>query len=109
MMAGKRVYVAGPYVQGDVVVNVKRAIEAGERLLDAGYWPFVPHLSHFWHLLYPHVRETWLDYGLSWLKVCDAVVRLPGASDGADLEVMEAVRLRIPVYDGLEEFLNRAS
>ncbi|GAG05287.1 unnamed protein product, partial [marine sediment metagenome] len=33
-----------------------------------------------------------------WLEVCDCVLRLPGESAGADLEVERAKELGIPVY-----------
>jgi hypothetical protein len=33
-----------------------------------------------------------------WLKCCDAVLRLPGESTGADREVALAKELGIPVY-----------
>lgn len=42
-----RVYVAGPYTNGDVAVNVRTAYEAADRLADLGFAPFVPHSTHF--------------------------------------------------------------
>ena len=37
------------------------------------------------------------------LARCDAVLRLPGASKGADEDVRRARELRLPVYGALEE------
>jgi hypothetical protein len=81
-----RIYVAGPYSTGDPVTNTKRAIDAGNVLLDAGFIPFIPHLTMFWHLMHPHEYETWLAYDFEWLDTCDAFLRLPGESSGADRE-----------------------
>jgi hypothetical protein len=47
-----RIYVAGPYTKGDVAVNVRNAFEAANRLADVGFAPFVPHATHFWHMLF---------------------------------------------------------
>ena len=101
-----RVYVAGPYTLGDVCRNVANAIEMGDTLLGHGHSPFIPHLSHFWHLLYPHRYEAWLNYDNVWLTVCDALIRLPGESHGADGEVQLAQQLSIPVFYSLGDFLD---
>lgn len=100
-----RAYVAGPYTKGDVVLNVRNAIHAADTLLVLGHWPFVPHLTMLWHTISPHEYEEWLRLDFAWLEVCDCVVRLPGASAGADREVSEAQRLGLPVYFGIEEFV----
>jgi len=101
-----RVYVAGPYTKGDVAVNVRTAVEAGDRLLKTGHLPYVPHLMHFWHMLFPGPYEQWTAMDLEWIWVCAALVRLPGDSNGADEEVAVAKRLGIPIFYSVEEFLN---
>jgi len=101
----KRIYIAAPYAKGDVAENVRRAILAADELLRAGHIPFCPHLSHFWHLLCPKPRDLWLGYGLEWLAACDALVRLPGESEGADAEVAAARAWGIPVYGSVAELL----
>ena len=93
--------VAGPYTRGDVAVNVRNAILAADRLADMGFAPFVPHLTHFWHLVSPRDYEFWLRLDLQFLPHCDAVFRLPGESNGADKEVELAVKLGIPVFDDI--------
>lgn len=99
------VYVSGPYSQGDVAQNIRTAIQAATALLDEGYTPYVPHLTHFWHLVEPQHYDTWIDYDFRWLQKCDALVQLPGLSPGADREVEEAERLKIPVYYGVDDFM----
>ncbi len=104
-----RVYVAGPYTKGDPCVNTHAAIQAGNLLLDAGHAPFVPHLSHFWHTTTPRPYEDWMRLDFAFVEVCDALVRLPGESSGADREVEHARRFDVPVFFGVDEFLLAAS
>lgn len=100
-----RVYIAGPYTKGDVVVNVRTAILAADRIFDAGHLPYVPHLTHLWHMVSPRPWQDWMRLDMGWLPTCDALVRLPGESNGAELEVNEARSLCIPVFHGLDAFL----
>lgn len=97
-----RIYIAGPYTKGDVVQNVRAAIEAGDKVAAMGHIPFIPHLSHFWHMLFPHEYTFWLKQDLEWLKVCDAILRLPGDSNGADREVEEAINLKLRLFFSIE-------
>jgi hypothetical protein len=101
-----KVFVAGPYTGGDVAVNVKNAVDAATLLLAGGYTPFVPHLFHFWHLLSPQPYATWTKMDFEWLAECEALVRIPGDSPGAEAEMVRAVGLGIPVYLGVEAFLS---
>jgi hypothetical protein len=92
------IYVAGPYSKDDVAQNVRNAIGAAEALVWWGLVPFVPHLTHLWHLMCPHKIDFWYKYDLEWLARCDCLLRLPGESTGADAEVVEAQRLGLPVF-----------
>lgn len=105
-MSGKRVYIAGPYTLGDVAVNVRMAIAAGDELLAAGHWPYVPHLTHFWHMLYPRDWHDWIALDERYLLVCEAMVRLPGVSKGADHEAKLATTYGIPIFGSVESFLD---
>lgn len=97
-MTRLKVYVAGPYTKGDVAVNVKRALDAGQQLAEWGFVPFVPHLTHFWHLQHPRDYDWWMGYDMEWLTLCHALLRLPGDSLGADAEVRHALASGIPVF-----------
>jgi len=99
------VYIAGPYAQGDVAVNVRNAIDAAEQVWQAGHTPFVPHLNVLWHMVYPHPPSDWYFWDSIWLMRCDALIRLEGESPGADMEVQQACRERTLVYYGVEAFL----
>jgi len=86
------VYVAGPYTKGDVAINVQSAIRIGNTLSEysvahsINIVPYIPHLTHFWHLMHSHPIDFWYDYDLKWLTKCDALYRIPGKSNGADDE-----------------------
>jgi len=97
-----RIYVAGPYTRGDVAVNVRDAFQAADRLANLGFAPFVPHSTHFWHMLFPRPYDFWLELDNQFLPCCDAVLRLPGESSGADQEVKLAESLDIPVFNEIE-------
>ena len=98
-----RIYIAGPYTQGDVALNVRKAFEVANELADLGFAPYVPHATHFWHMLFARPYEFWLELDNEFLPVCDAVLRMPGKSDGADKEVLLAKELGIPVFETVEE------
>lgn len=104
----RRVYVAAPIRQGDRPANIHRAIVAGEQLRAAGHAPFIPHLGELWAIVTGRGDgdpEEWFTYDNAWLDVCDALIRLPGPSQGSDLEVERARANGIPVYTTVEAFL----
>jgi hypothetical protein len=98
-----KIYVAGPYTKGDVAQNVRDAITVGNNLRALGHTPFIPHLTHFWHLIIPHDYEYWMDLDIEWLLECDAVFRIQGESTGADKEVAIAEYYDLPVYTSFLE------
>lgn len=93
-----RVYISGPYTNGNKLENVKQAIVAAEQVVAVGGVPYVPHLTHLWHELSPHDWEYWMDIDMAWVQDCDMLWRLPGESKGADIEVLLAKQIGIPVY-----------
>lgn len=105
MTAIKYVYIAAAYTQGDPVLNTRDAIHAGDVLLKLGFVPFIPHLNHLWHTVSPKPYSTWLEYDNEWLTKCDAVLRLPGPSNGADGEVALAGELGIPVFHNYADLI----
>lgn len=99
----RRVYIASPYTVGDVAVNVKTQLDVANELADLGYFPFAPLLFHFQHMAHPRPYEDWINQGVSWLLCCDALLRLPGESKGADNEEKIAKLLNIPIFYSVEE------
>ena len=97
---GPLVYVASPYTVGDRSANVRKSIEVATQLGDYGYAAVTPLLNHFQDLLFPRSHNFWLDQDLAVVKRVDVVLRLPGKSAGADIEVKTALDAGIPVvYD----------
>ena len=99
------VYVASPYTVGDVAQNVRNSLECAEALIAAGYVPFTPLLSHLWHLMSPHEYEYWTALDMAWLERCDALIRLPGQSKGADAEANEMRRQGKPVFFSVKQLV----
>lgn len=109
----RRVYIAAPYSKGIPDETMVRVIDAAELLTKMGVIPFIPHTMTFlWAVRYQHDVQFWYQFDLEWLDVCDALVRLPGESRGADQEVAYAKGRGMPVfYSVLElgEFLQRVA
>jgi hypothetical protein len=91
------IYLAGPYTRPDPVANTRQVIKVAEALLRLPVLPVVPHLSLLWHLVRPRPYRFWLEYDLQLVARADAVLRIPGPSDGADTEVTHARQWHIPV------------
>lgn len=92
------IYIAGPYTKGDVGENVRNNILAANAVAEAGFIPFAPLLAHFWHMQCLHQYRFWVDQDLAWLERCDAILRTPGESAGADEEIALMDKLGKPVF-----------
>jgi hypothetical protein len=103
-MMRPRIYISGPLTSsGNVLDNLDRAMAAARALIDAGFAPFTPHLTYHVDPGEEIAHDTWMDIELPWVAVADGVLRLPGESVGADIEVREAERLGIPVFMSIGE------
>ena len=98
-----KIYVAGPYTNGDTAINVRTVIETANKLADLGFAPYVPHFTHYWHVIFPREYQYWVDLHNQFLPYCNAVLRIPGQSNGADKEVELAKSLNIPVFNSIED------
>src|SRR5688572_11487209 len=109
----KLVYVSGPYgapTHKEREANTRAAMEAGLRLFAKGYYPVVPHLSHFFDT-YAKERgveihyEEWmtLDFGL--IEACHLFLQL-APSPGADRELEYALARDLPCYFSVDEILH---
>ena len=99
----KRIFISGPYTIGDVAINVRNAMNIANELINLGYAPYCPHLTHFLHMNNPQEYEKWLELDRIYLEVCDALLRIPGKSNGADLEVEHAKKFGIPIFYSIKE------
>ena len=107
-----RVYVAGPISKGNLNKNVQQAVDAGIILIHKGFAPFVPHLSCYMGGCVPDpmpfgtTHDDWMSVDLPWVKVSQALLRLPGESKGADMEVSCANSYGIPVFLSIDDLLD---
>ncbi len=95
----RRIYVAGPYTEGDR--DIKDAVR---KLIDVGLAPYAAELVG-WDLDYP------ADLHKQWLFASDALVRLPGDCVTADQVVSWAVMASPPikVYWSADECIQEGS
>lgn len=96
-MHEKTIYVAGPY-SSDPKGNTEKACLIAHELREMGHFPFVPHLWLMWDELYPRPYEDWMSIDFHWIKKCDALIRFPGHSPGADREIIYARKLGLEIY-----------
>lgn len=111
------ILIAGPYRSGTgddpekMAANLRRLEAAAWPIFQAGHVPMIGEWvalpiwqnaggqqvgdALFDAILHPTARRL--------IEHCDAVLRLPGASKGADDDVAQAHRRGIPVYYQLEE------
>lgn len=99
----RKVYIASPYSKGDIAANVHLQMETANTLINLGFCPFVPLLTHFQHLMFPQPYEIWLAQDTEWVKACDCLLRLGGESNGADREVKYMISLGKPVFYSIDE------
>ena len=82
-------------------MSVGIAARVAKALWKAHFLPFLPHLNAVWEMCSGHLddrgEEGWLDYDFQWLEACEAIVRIPGHSPGADREIIHAGKCGIPV------------
>ena len=100
------VYIASPYSLGDVKHNVDIQIRTASTLINKGYCPIAPLLSHFVHTQFPKSYFKWMIISLHLVEKADVILRLPGKSKDATMEVNHAISKNIPVVyslDALEE------
>ena len=124
----KRVYIAGPISKGDLCHNINQGTAAFVALTKAGFAPFCPHWSVYakpcratspdardnrqrveclgdWKGNDDMSHEDWMGVDLPWVQISHAVLRLPGESVGADLEVKHANENGIPVFTDTTELI----
>jgi len=68
-----KIYIASPYTQGDISMNVKVQHDAQEELMELGYMSIMPLLSHYQHIVHPRHYEDWFRIDLELIKGVDAL------------------------------------
>lgn len=103
-----KIYIAGPMTTGSVDDNIRKGIAVGTAIWDLGFAVYIPHLTHMWSIMHPHDYEDWMAQDFVWLKACNALLRVPGESPGADREMIYAEENGIPVFHTPTELLDWA-
>jgi len=96
----RHLYIAGPYTRPDPVINTNAACRVGTIVFEETPWiPHVPHITLLWHAITPRPIEFWYELDMAHMSRCDALVRLPGDSSGADKEYMFALNLGLQIVE----------
>ena len=107
----KIVYIAGPMTNGGTLspkatdAHVRVAMKTAADLMEVGFAPICPQLTHFLQELYPQPYERWMECDIPLVNVADCVLRLKGQSKGADRECLFAIDNGIPVYTSLKDLI----
>lgn len=108
------VYIASPYSEGDLDLNVRFQCQVFDQLLsDARVLPIAPLWSHFQNMMLPRPRADWMQYSTSILVLYDCCLRLTAKipalsytqfeSIGADLEVEAFEAQGKPVFHSIDD------
>lgn len=99
------IYLACPLTAGNRNWNLFQACETERQLMLAGFAPQNPahttQLPWAWQPEFPH--SMWLDCCFPLIERCDALIRLPGYSVGADAECDHAKRNFVPIFYSIED------
>lgn len=111
-----RLYLSGPISNGDTLshakqrANVVHALGVARELQEEGIWVHVPHLTFLFNVYgCPRAYKDMLEDDRPMVEYCDGLLRLPGESAGADLEVKWASEADKSVFysiDTLKSFHN---
>lgn len=100
-----KVYIASPYTEGDAAQNVRLQINFANKLMNEGFYPYTPLLSHFHHMIYERTYDDWMDHCMVWVDSCDCLLRVGGNSKGAEKEIEHAKDIGIPIFYNLNDLL----
>lgn len=117
MQTPQMILIAGPYRSGTgddparIAANLARLEQAAWPIFQAGHVPMIGEWVALPVLrsagaegpLDPLAGQVMYPTAQRLLEHCDAVLRLPGESTGADQDVAIAHRRGIPVYERIEE------
>lgn len=102
-----KIYFAAPYTNPDPAVNVPLYFEAvalycefyKRETGDCRIVPIMPHAFHFLDARCPASYDEWMSIDKELIKGAQVLIRLPGESGGAEIEVNYARMNNIPVVD----------
>ncbi len=98
-----RVYISGPITLGDREQNFMQFCNAHRYLMRHGFAVNNPGLTMKLPGCWDIAHDDWLENDLPWVEVADAVLRLPGYSEGADEEVWFSRHHDVPVFFSISD------
>jgi hypothetical protein len=96
-MRKPRLYLSGPITKGSHLDNFYQGMEAHLKLI-GDFAVLNPMLSMMLPGDWGVPPAEWLASDLPWVECAEAILRLPGSSEGADLETDHAKAHGIPVF-----------
>ncbi len=112
----RKVYIAGSINASnvcDILSNLREGISIGSKLLSMGYAPFTPHLDFLFALVNEEKDqpslEQYREYSKEWLASSDIMLVISGRTSSAGVidEINFAMEKEIPIYFGMDEFMNQ--
>lgn len=90
-------YLAGPISTGQLIQNVREMCYYADMLMNYKLAPYNPASSHTQDLILPRSYSDWLKYDFKMLTKMGLLLRMPGDSKGADMEIIWAKQHGIPI------------
>lgn len=103
-----RIYIASPYTPGDIEENVQKQIRVWHQLTDEGHTAYAPLLLYYCDLYRRRPYNDYLNHCLSMLPFFAMLLRLPGVSKGADIELKIAKELDKFIFTPSDSVLSPA-
>lgn len=104
------IFIAGPLTNGgritdpkQILRNVWAAMDVANQLIFTDATEYIVYCPHLMWYLWRRTRKAeperlYIKQSLAWLRDCDALVRLPGKSRGADIELVTAAGAGKAIY-----------
>ena len=111
MVNQKLVYLSGPISNGgtatqdQIEANIDASIPFHSALMKARFAVINPILTAYVDEMHEIDWNIWVEADLTIVVRCDAVLRLPGPSKGADMECEYARKRWIPVFHSVEDLI----
>lgn len=102
------VYISGPISgSGNLYENINRGVVYWDQMIEDGLAPICPHMNDFGYIMQGRKPDwsTALACDLPLVSRSDALFRIAGDSEGADLEEWYAHRNNVPVFHDYEKLL----
>lgn len=104
-----RVYISGPISSGGydkLYGNLKNGITLWRELVRLKFAPYCPHMNDLGYIVTePITWEEALEIDEEWVEASEVMLRMPGASRGADREEKYCIDHGIPIVYSVEELL----